>query len=399
MSTIETFPGLAGFYTLTPEGQLGFYNQDNKFVLDTKLTKTFIDYNGRYLMSYLQNPAQGSFRLAIIHRTHEKRPWGSDTLLLEKHIVRRLYPVTGMTTAKDLTTFQKKNLEKSIFRGMELFLDYKDGSNPGMPVFCPVLYDRNTTLKDYASILDIPITSADRGTPVVEVLNLLAAIPTGRRDSSEITILKDKIYQGVVKKGMRRPSDFTLIDDVRANSQAAKKTGSDDYYDGFDKRAERMVTLDSAGSGGKGAENSPDVSLLIKNIAASLVGQPEPADPTALKIFSRFREWEHDKLEAIAAQSLIYKVPPGTQLLERGTSDSFNFYLLDGTVKLVAADGMEKFVEGGTATASNPVSFLKPRMYTVSAFTRVAFLWIDDKLIDEIAQRKSASPLRRNTAS
>ena len=390
MSTVETFPGLVGFYTLTPEGRLGFYDQDKKFVIDAKLTKNFADYNGRYLMAYLQNPAQGNFRLAIIHRTQEKRPWGSDTLLLEKHIVRRLYPVTGMTTAKDLTAFQRKNQEKSIFRGMELFLDYKDGSNPGMPVFCPVLYDRDSTLDDYTSILDRPITSADRETPVVEVLNLLAAIPMGRRDAAEITILKDKIYQGAVKKGMRKPSDFTLIDDIRGNTQTIGETADNDHYDGVDKRAERKVTLDSGGTGGQGTANSLDVNALLKNIATSLVGHPEPADPAALKIFTRFRDLDHDKLEAIAAQSLVYKVPPGTPLLERGTSDSLNLYLLDGTVKLVAADGGEKFVEGGTVTASNPISCLKPRMYTVSAFTRVAFLWIDDKRVDEIVRGKAA---------
>ena len=398
MNTIETFPGLVGFYTLTPEGQLGFYGQDKKFVLDAKLTKTFIDYNRRYLMAYLQNPAQGNFRLAIIHRTQEKRPWGSDTLLLEKHIVRRLYPVTGMTTDKDLTAFQRKNQEKSIFRGMELFLDYKDGSNPGMPVFCPVLYDRNAMLNDYASMLDRPIVSTDRETPVVEILNLLAAIPMGKRDAGEITVLKDKIYQGAVKKGMRKPSDFTLIDDIRRHTQTAGETDGDGHYDGVDKRVERKVTLDSTGAGGKGAANGQDVSALIKNIATSLVAHPEPPDPMALKIFARFRDLDHDKLEAIAAQSLIYKVPPGTQLLERGTSDSLNLYLLDGTVKLVAADGVEKFVDGGTATASNPISFLKPRMYTVSAFTRVAFLWIDDRLIDEIVRGKPAI-LRRDLAS
>jgi hypothetical protein len=398
MSTIETLPGLVGFYTLTPEGQLGFYNQDKKFVLDAKLTKTFIDYNGRYLMAYLQNPAQGNFRLAIIHRTQEKRPWGSDTLLLETHIVRRLYPVNGMTTAKDLTAFQKKNQEKSIFRGMELFLDYKDESNPGMPVFCPVLYDRNAMLNDYASILDRPITSADRVTPVVEVLNLLAAIPMGRRDANEIAILKDKIYQGAVKKGMRKPSAFTLIDDIRGDIQTVRETDGDDRYDHIDKRVERKVTLDSGCADDKGAANRHDVNALIKNIATSLVGHPEPVDPMALKIFTRFRDLDHDKLDAIAAQSLIYKASPGTQLLKRGTSDSLNLFLLDGTVKLVAADGVEKFVDGGTATASNPVSCLKPRMYTVSAFTHVAFLWIDDKLIDEIVRGKAAV-LRRDAAS
>lgn len=395
MSTIETFPGLVGFYTLTPEGWLGYYDQDKKFILDAKLTQVFADYNGRYLMAYLQNPAQGNFRLAIIHRTQEKRPWGSDTLLLEKHILRRLYPVTGMTTEKDLTTFQMKNQEKSIFRGMELFLEYKDISNPGMTIFCPVLYDRGATLDDYAPLLDRAPTSTDRETPVVEVINLLAAIPMGRRDAAEIGILKDKIYQGIVKKGMRKSADFTLIDDVRRNTQAVAEAGDGDYYDGGNKRTERKVTLDAFAAGGKGNSNSTDVSVLIRNIASSLVGHPEPADPAAIKIFSRFRDLDHDKLEAIAAQSLIYKVPPGTKLLERGTSDSFNLYLLDGTVKLVAADGVEKFIEGGTATASNPISCLKPRMYTVSAFTRVAFLWLDDNLVDEVLRRKT-EPLRRD---
>jgi hypothetical protein len=73
-------------------------------------------------------------------------------------------------------------------------------------------------------------------------------------------------------------------------------------------------------------------------------------------------------------------------LLERGTNDSWNLYLIDGTVEMVAADGMPKTIDGGTPTASNPISCLKPRMYTVSALTRVAFLWIDDKLIDEVVK-------------
>src|SRR3990170_4697258 len=97
METLKTYAGLIGFYVLTPDGQLGAYDQDMKFVEDGKLTQTFAEYNRRFLMTYLQNPMQGNFRLAVIHRTQDKRPWGSETLLLEKSIVRRLYPVSGMT--------------------------------------------------------------------------------------------------------------------------------------------------------------------------------------------------------------------------------------------------------------------------------------------------------------
>jgi hypothetical protein len=116
------------------------------------------------------------------------------------------------------------------------------------------------------------------------------------------------------------------------------------------------------------------------------MGRPEPAEPGTLKIFTRFRELDHARLEALAGKCMIYKVPPGTQLLERGTNDSWNLYLIEGTVELVAADGIPKAIEGGTPTASNPISCLKPRMYTVSSLTRVAFLWIDDKLIDEVVK-------------
>ena len=114
-----------------------------------------------------------------------------------------------------------------------------------------------------------------------------------------------------------------------------------------------------------------------------------------LKTFTRFRGLDHEKLEAIVAQCLIYKVPPGTKLLERGTRDTWNLYLLEGTLQLTAADGGEKLIDGGADNASNPVSSLKPRMYTVTAVTRAAFLWIDDKLIEKIAG-ENPTPQRRD---
>ena len=247
MNAIGTFPGLIGFYVLTPEGELGCYDRKNNFVVDTRLTTSFADYNQHYLTSYLQNPQQGHFRLAIIHRTREKKPWGSETLWLEKHIVRRLYPVTGMTAEIGLTTFQRKNREQSLYRGMELFLEYKDASAPDMLVYCPVLYDWETTLGDYAALRDRPIASADREAPVVEVLNLLAGIPLGRRFGLDIAILREKIYHRIVKKGLRKSAEFTLIEDIRRHAPAARAadTRPDDPYGDVDQRAERQVTREA----------------------------------------------------------------------------------------------------------------------------------------------------------
>jgi hypothetical protein len=180
---------------------------------------------------------------------------------------------------------------------------------------------------------------------------------------------------------MRKSAEFTLIEDIRRNAVAARGEAVADPYADVDKRSERQVTLNSK-AGDPDAQHNDNA--LIRNIGSALVGHPEPAESGTLKIFTRFRDLDHARLEALAERCLIYKVPPGTRLLERGTNDSWNLYLIDGTVELVAADGMPKTIEGGTPTASNPISCLKPRMYTVSALTRVAFLWIDDKLIEEV---------------
>ena len=391
MSTITTFPSLAGMYVLMPDGQLGVYDQNMKFVVDSKLTKAFSEYNLSFLMSYHQNPEQGNFRLGLIHRTREKRPWGTDTLLLEKHVVRRLYPLSGTTASSDLTTFQKKNREMSIYRGMELFLEYKDTSTPELPVYCPVLYDRITALNSYAAILDRTVTSDDRETAVVEVVNLLAAIPMAKRFSSDISNLRERIYRGIVKKNMRKSSGYTLIDDIRRNAKTRKTDKIKDPYGNVDKRADRQVTLDTLTTVENRNSGHAVSSSIHKLIGESSDKRTVPAEPLMLAKFSKFSRLDHNKLEKLAARSLLFTVPPGTKLLERGTTDTWNLYLLEGTLQLTAADGGIKYIEADTENAQSPVASLKPRMYTVSALTRASFIWIDDNVADQIVRGDIAS--------
>ena len=374
-----------------PDGQLGVYDQNMKFVVDSKLTKAFSEYNLSFLMSYHQNPEQGNFRLGLIHRTREKRPWGTDTLLLEKHVVRRLYPLSGTTASSDLTTFQKKNREMSIYRGMELFLEYKDTSTPELPVYCPVLYDRITALNSYAAILDRTVTSDDRETAVVEVVNLLAAIPMAKRFSSDISNLRERIYRGIVKKNMRQSSGYTLIDDIRRNAKTRKTDKIKDPYGDVDKRADRQVTLDTLTTVENRNSGHAVSSSIHKLIGESSDKRTVPAEPLMLAKFSKFSRLDHNKLEKLAARSLLFTVPPGTKLLERGTTDTWNLYLLEGTLQLTAADGGIKYIEADTENAQSPVASLKPRMYTVSALTRASFIWIDDNVADQIVRGDIAS--------
>lgn len=371
-------------YVLMPDGQLGIYDQDKNFVVDAKLTKAFSEYNLSFLLNYHQNPEQGNFRLGLIHRTNERRPWGTDTLMLEKHVVRRLYPLSGTTVSSDLTTFQKKNREKSIYRGMELFLEYKDTSTPELPVYCPVLYDRITTLNSYAAILDRPVTSDDRETAVVEVVNLLAAIPMAKRFSSDISKLREIIYQGIVRKNMRKGSGYTLIDDIRRNARTRKTDKIDNPYEDVDKRTDRQVTLNTMTPVEKNKPGQAIKSTVSNPIGENLDSRAVPADPLMLAKFSKFNRLDHNTLETLASRSLLYSVPAGTKLLERGTTDSWNLYLLEGTLQLTAADGAVIQIESETENARQPVSSLKPRMYSVSTLTRVTFIWIDEKVVDLI---------------
>jgi hypothetical protein len=393
MKAFETYSGLAGFYVLAHDGQLGMYDREGKFVVDARLTQLFGSYNAQYLKAYLSNPDQDNFRLAIVYHAHEKKPWNSETFFLEEPFLRRLYPLSGPVKT-ELTVFQKRNREKSIFRGMETLLEYKDVTAPETPVFCPVLYDRDTYLEEYLGALDRKEMDSDRTTPVVEVLNLLAMIPVGRRHTEEIIGLKKKLYEAAVKKSARKSSDLSLIESIRSHSATGQVTGG--VYADVDKRADRSVTLDSIAARTITDSSSmrPEELCLAKDIAKSLEGKPRPADPDNLRVFSKFHDLDMDKLATIGSRSLVYCVPAGVRLLELGTSDSWNLYLLDGRVEMVAADGAAKCIDGGTDKAKNPVASLKPRMYSVNTVTRVVFLWVDDKVVEEAVHR--SSPARRD---
>lgn len=383
MKAFKTYPGLAGFYVLSHEGQLGMYDHDGKFMVDAQLTQVFGSYNAQYLESYLPNPDQDSFRLAIVYHASEKKPWSSETFFLEELILRRLYPLSG-SVKTELTVFQKRNREKSIFRGMETLLEYKDVTTPETPIFCPVLYDRDTYMEEYPGALDRKEMDSDRKVPVVEILNLLTMIPVARRQTREIIGLKRKLYEAAVNKSARKSADLSLIESNRRHSAAGPVTT--DVYADVDKRADRSVTLDSITARSNMGSSSSRLNepYLVKNIEKSLEGKPRPADPDNLRVFSKFRDLDMDKLAAIASKSLVYCVPAGIHLLERGTNDSWNLYLLDGRVEMVAADGVAKCIDGGTDKAKNPVASLKPRIYSVNTVTRAVFLWVDDRVVEEI---------------
>ena len=72
----------------------------------------------------------------------------------------------------------------------------------------------------------------------------------------------------------------------------------------------------------------------------------------------------------------------------RGGTDDVNIYLLEGTVELEAADGGKHLLEGGSAKTSTAIASLKPRKYTVTAYTPIKYFQTSDAAEAEILSKK-----------
>lgn len=374
MADVATSLKLTGLYFLTADGRLAVVGDDNTLTVDDELSRAFERHNYHFLADYSATPS-APLRVAVLYSTVETKPWGSDTLALEESVVRELYPIGGAAGAL-LTAFQKKNREKSIYRGVELLLDYRKESEPRAPIYCPVLYDRRTTLAHYPGVLGRELIAGETQEPVLDVLNLVATIPIGRRDVEAVHVLMHKVRARLIRKEMRR--SFFQIDE-RATAPANISGPVDDDYQ-TDRRAECEAALTAASRAS------------VVQMTRWLMQPQGKADAVLLQSFTLLRDLPLPVREALAPQCLIYTAPTGAQLLLRETNDEWNMYLLDGTVALEAADGARFLIAGGSDKAAAPIAYLKPRKYTVSAVSPIRFLWIADSQLAQARAGARQSP-------
>lgn len=83
--------------------------------------------------------------------------------------------------------------------------------------------------------------------------------------------------------------------------------------------------------------------------------------------------------------------PAGTVLIKRGGNDNWNYYLLNGAVRLKARDGTHFVIEGGSPKARWPLANLRPRIYSVTAISPVTYLQIDATFEAEILGKKDSN--------
>ena len=363
-----------GFYALTADGDLGCFSANQGFQIDQEATATLQtrQLNLTRLREQLAQRDPERSRVAVIGRAGGPRAWGEISLFLEDSVVRELYPVSGVVAA-GLTVFQKRNQEKSIYRGMELLLEYRRLQYPGTPVYCPVLFDRGLTLESYPGVAECVVPENVRAR-AVDVLNLVAVIPTALRHVATLNRIKAKVHSAIIHKERRRGVPFETVASS-PRTWTGVSSPQDAYAEEAPSRRERPIVL---------TEPEREELRLAQRLALTQHWQEAASPqkvPATLREFNHFRDLSLDVLGLIAAHALLFTAGPGTRLLQQGTSTPWNLYLLEGRVQLASNDQMMVTVEAGTSAAKSAIAFLKPRKYTVTALTNTRFWWIHDTVL------------------
>jgi HD-like signal output (HDOD) protein len=107
--------------------------------------------------------------------------------------------------------------------------------------------------------------------------------------------------------------------------------------------------------------------------------------PAVLGGFVPMNKWDENQLKTLMASSEVEHVSPGTLIVQRGSTDHWTFYLLEGRLELEAMDGAKKVIEGGTSVAMNPIAQLKPRQYNVTSLSTARLLKIESDKFNRVS--------------
>jgi hypothetical protein len=221
---IQFLPDIAGGYVLTTRGGLGIYGRDGSFAADDKLSHSLAGLITGFIRQYVQTRETTGWRIGTVHADHQDQPWTSATIAFEDHVLRELYPVRG-NGYDQLTAFQTRNREKSLYRGMDLLLSQEEQAGEGLPVYCPVLMYRGQSLREFLPRLGRMPREADAHTPVLEVINLLAGASLSDRCNPAVRSLVTKLRRNLIKPEKRSIPNLLLIDDMRELAHANHAPG------------------------------------------------------------------------------------------------------------------------------------------------------------------------------
>lgn len=102
------------------------------------------------------------------------------------------------------------------------------------------------------------------------------------------------------------------------------------------------------------------------------------SEPSILRSIAMLTDLQPWQLEVVAAAVESVNAAPGEIIVECGSDDGYTYFLTGGELSLDAADGLQKVVEIGPDTIRHPVANLRPRIFAVTALSRVRGIRVPD---------------------
>lgn len=100
--------------------------------------------------------------------------------------------------------------------------------------------------------------------------------------------------------------------------------------------------------------------------------------------FTPFDSISPQLLTTLAKDIAISKAGKDTELFKAGDYDAHEYYLIKGSIKLVANDGRVKIIDADKDDTRFPIARLRPRMYTGTANSELQYFVIDASVLDEL---------------
>ncbi len=106
-----------------------------------------------------------------------------------------------------------------------------------------------------------------------------------------------------------------------------------------------------------------------------------------LRKFSSFRQLSEDQQQMLLSvgEVKLLNALSGDKIITRGSNDEFSFFLVTGTLKLIARDGQTVVIKADSPSARQPITQLKPRQYDVVADGSVVYLKVESQVLDNLS--------------
>ncbi len=111
---------------------------------------------------------------------------------------------------------------------------------------------------------------------------------------------------------------------------------------------------------------------------------PDSLPLRRLKQFQPLDRLTDDQLILLASRAERRRFTAGQRVLERGSRDGLEYFLVEGGVELRSADGRASQILAGGDKALNAIARLQPRMYDVVAIARSEFLVIGQDTLNQL---------------